>query len=59
MREYATDLNQRVVKFGRPENSVKLIYGIQTVVGSTREEAEAKYEALRQATKGNDERYVV
>jgi len=47
MREYADDLNSRLVKFGREANSVKLIYGVQTVVGATREEAEAKHERIK------------
>jgi FMN-dependent oxidoreductase (nitrilotriacetate monooxygenase family) len=47
MREYADDLDQRLSAFGRKEGSVKLIYGVQTVVAETREEARAKYERIK------------
>jgi alkanesulfonate monooxygenase SsuD/methylene tetrahydromethanopterin reductase-like flavin-dependent oxidoreductase (luciferase family) len=48
MRQYADDLRERTAgKFGRPENSVKLIYGIQTVVAETSAEAQEKYERIR------------
>jgi|TARA_A100001011_G_scaffold386549_2_gene462619 FMN-dependent oxidoreductase (nitrilotriacetate monooxygenase family) len=48
MRGYADDLNTRLVsKFNRPEGSVKLIYGLQTVVAETRSEAEDKYERVK------------
>jgi FMN-dependent oxidoreductase (nitrilotriacetate monooxygenase family) len=47
MREYADDLNSRLVnRFDRPKDSVKLIYGLQTVVGETRQEAQEKFERI-------------
>jgi FMN-dependent oxidoreductase (nitrilotriacetate monooxygenase family) len=47
MREYADDLKQRTLeKFERPPHSVKLIYGVQTVVGETAAEAQEKYERI-------------
>ena len=46
MREYADDLQERARKFNRPDGSMKLIYGVQTVVAATREEAQAKYERI-------------
>jgi FMN-dependent oxidoreductase (nitrilotriacetate monooxygenase family) len=49
MREYTDDLNIRLEKrFGRPRDGVKRIYGIQTVVGLTRSEAQEKYERIQQ-----------
>jgi FMN-dependent oxidoreductase (nitrilotriacetate monooxygenase family) len=48
MRQYADDLNDRLVnKFARVPGSVKLIYGLQTVVAETRAEAQEKYESIR------------
>jgi FMN-dependent oxidoreductase (nitrilotriacetate monooxygenase family) len=47
MREYTDDLNGRLRAFDRKEGSVKLIYGVQTVVAETRAEAQAKYERIR------------
>ena len=48
MRQYADDLNERMEgKFNRPPGSVKLIYGLQTVVAETRSEAEEKYERIK------------
>jgi FMN-dependent oxidoreductase (nitrilotriacetate monooxygenase family) len=48
MRQYSADLNERLrTKFNRAEGSVKLIYGVQTVVAETREEAEAKYQRIK------------
>ncbi|MDM9648707.1 LLM class flavin-dependent oxidoreductase [Rhizobium sp. S163] len=48
MREYSADLNSRLVeRFGRPKGSVKLIFGVQTVVAETREEAQAKYDRIK------------
>ncbi|MDO6804506.1 LLM class flavin-dependent oxidoreductase, partial [Wenyingzhuangia sp. 1_MG-2023] len=47
MREYADDVNGRLAATGRAPGSVKLIYGLQTVVAETREEAEAKYERIK------------
>jgi FMN-dependent oxidoreductase (nitrilotriacetate monooxygenase family) len=48
MRQYADDLDDRLAnKFGRAPASVKLIYGLQTVVAETRAEAQEKYEFIR------------
>jgi alkanesulfonate monooxygenase SsuD/methylene tetrahydromethanopterin reductase-like flavin-dependent oxidoreductase (luciferase family) len=48
MREYTDDLNQRLyTKFERPAGSVKLIYGLQTVVAETRRAAQEKHEQLK------------
>jgi len=48
MRQYADDLSNRLVnKFARLPGSVKLIYGLQTVVAETRAEAQEKYECIR------------
>src|SRR5581483_4807905 len=47
MRQYSSDLKERTAgKFGRPEDSVKLIFGVQTVVGETSAEAQEKYERI-------------
>lgn len=48
MREYADDLDVRLAKFERTPGSVKLIYGLQTVVAETRREAEEKYERIKE-----------
>ena len=49
MREYTDDLNLRFeTRFGRQPNSVKRIYGVQTVVGVTRGEAQEKYERIQE-----------
>jgi long-chain alkane monooxygenase len=48
MREYTDDLNLRLEKrFGRSRESVKRIYGVQTVVGLTRSGAQEKYERIQ------------
>ena len=48
MRAFADDMTKRLVEgFDRPEGSVKLIFGIQTVVAETRREAEEKYERIK------------
>ena len=48
MREYADDLQRRMTtKFNRRPGSVKLIYGLQTVVAETRAEAQEKYERIK------------
>ena len=49
MREYTDDLDKRLeTKFGRTPGSVKRIYGVQTVVGLTRSEADEKYQRIRE-----------
>ena len=47
MKDYSQDLNQRLEKFGRPRGSVKLIFGLQTVVDFTRERAQEKFEFIK------------
>jgi len=47
MRQYTDDINARLVKFGRPENAIVRIFGLQTVVGLSRSEAEEKYERFK------------
>jgi long-chain alkane monooxygenase len=47
MRQYTDDLNERLWrKFARPPGSVKLIFGLQTIVGLSRSEAQEKRERL-------------
>jgi len=49
MREYTDDLNERLAtKFNRKPDSVKRIYGVQTVVGLTRSEAQEKYQRIQE-----------
>jgi long-chain alkane monooxygenase len=49
MREYTDDLDFRLeTRFGRNKSSVKRIYGVQTVVGLTRSEAQEKYARIRE-----------
>src|SRR5690242_13070042 len=48
MKQYADDLNTRMAtKFNREPGSVKLIYGLQTVVAETRSEAREKHERIK------------
>jgi long-chain alkane monooxygenase len=48
MKQYAEDLNERLAgKFNREPGSVKLIYGLQTVVAETRSEAQEKYGRIK------------
>jgi FMN-dependent oxidoreductase (nitrilotriacetate monooxygenase family) len=48
MRQYADDLNDRInTGQSRAPGSVKLIYGLQTVVAETRSEALDKYERIK------------
>jgi FMN-dependent oxidoreductase (nitrilotriacetate monooxygenase family) len=48
MRQYSDDLNERMfTKFNRPEGSVKLIFGVQPIVGASRAEALEKQEEIR------------
>lgn len=49
MREYSDDLTNRLeTRFNRRPGSVKKIYGVQTVVGLSRSEAQEKYERIRE-----------
>jgi FMN-dependent oxidoreductase (nitrilotriacetate monooxygenase family) len=48
MRQYTDDLNERMfTKFNREPGSVKLIFGIQPIVGQTRSEALEKQAMIR------------
>jgi long-chain alkane monooxygenase len=48
MRQYTDDLNDRLAnRFDRKPGNVKLIYGLQTVVAETRQEAQDKYERIK------------
>lgn len=48
MRQYTDDLNDRLAnRFDRKPGNVKLIYGLQTVVAETRQEALDKYERIK------------
>ena len=48
MRQYTDDVNKRLAgKFDREPGSVKLFYGLQTVVAETRQEAQEKYERIK------------
>lgn len=42
------DLKSRVAKFGRSPDSIKILAGMPLVIGSSRQEAEDKYQALQQ-----------
>lgn len=49
MRQYTDDLNRRLVDtFDRPPGSVKLLYGLQTIVAESRDEAQEKYERIKE-----------
>jgi long-chain alkane monooxygenase len=48
MQHYSADLNTRLVeRFGRKPRSVKLIFGVQTVVAETRQEAQEKHARIK------------
>ncbi|WKN48906.1 LLM class flavin-dependent oxidoreductase [Nocardioides sp. Arc9.136] len=47
MREYVDDVTSRLPKFGRERGDVKYLFGVQTVVAPTEEEAQAKYERIK------------
>lgn len=48
MRAYSNDLNERAFnKFNRPAGSVKLIFGVQPIVGETRSAANEKHDFIR------------
>jgi FMN-dependent oxidoreductase (nitrilotriacetate monooxygenase family) len=48
MRQYTDDLNERLLKkFDRRPGSVRLIFGLQTVVAETRAEAQEKRERIK------------
>jgi FMN-dependent oxidoreductase (nitrilotriacetate monooxygenase family) len=50
MRDYTDDLNRRLAQtFNREPDSVKRIYGVQTVVGLSRAEADEKYQRIRES----------
>jgi FMN-dependent oxidoreductase (nitrilotriacetate monooxygenase family) len=47
MKAYADDLRARVVRHGRPAESVKMIFGVQPIVAETRSEAQEKHDFIR------------
>ncbi|MEA2778703.1 MAG: long-chain alkane monooxygenase [Rhodospirillaceae bacterium] len=48
MRQYTDDVNDRLdAKFQRKPGSVKLIFGLQTVVAESRQEAQEKHERIK------------
>lgn len=49
MRQYSDDLNRRLIEtFDHPVESVKLMYGLQTIVAESRNEAEEKYARIKE-----------
>jgi alkanesulfonate monooxygenase len=46
-REFYADLKARVVKCGRSPDSIKIMPGVLTVVGKTRQEAQEKFDRLQ------------
>jgi len=46
-REFYNDLKARVVKYGRSPDSLKIMPGVLTVVGRTRDEAQEKFDRLQ------------
>jgi FMN-dependent oxidoreductase (nitrilotriacetate monooxygenase family) len=46
-REFYADLKARVVKYGRSQDSIKIMPGVLTVVGRTRDEAQEKFDRLQ------------
>ena len=46
-REFYTDLKARVAKYGRSPDSIKIMPGVLTVVGRTRDEAQEKFDRLQ------------
>ena len=47
-REFYTDLKGRMPKFGRDPDELKIMPGMYTIVGRSEQEAEDKYESLRE-----------
>ncbi len=45
--EYARDLRRRAACYGRPENSILVLAGLATIIGSTEAEARRRQEELR------------
>ncbi|MGZ3410410.1 MAG: LLM class flavin-dependent oxidoreductase [Xanthobacteraceae bacterium] len=46
-KEFYTDIKKRAAAYGRSPDSIKVMPGIMTVIGKTREEAQAKYDHLQ------------
>lgn len=44
--DYAGDLRQRAVRFGRPSDSILVLAGLATIIGSTEDEARRRREEL-------------
>ncbi len=47
-QKYYSDLKRRVVEYGRPEESLKVIAGICPIIGATEAEAQEKYRELQE-----------
>ncbi len=45
--DYAKDLRRRAARYGRPENSILVLAGLATIIGSTEAEARHRQEELR------------
>ena len=43
LKSFADDMRERLPKFGRAPDSLKFIWGIQTIIGGTEEEAKRKH----------------
>ena len=48
LKAYADDMQQRLKKFGRDPASLKYIWGIQTILGGTEEEAKRKHQEFNE-----------
>ncbi len=46
-RAFYADVKRRAAKYGRSPDSIKILPGVMTVIGSTKAEAEDKYEKLQ------------
>lgn len=44
---FTNDIKTRAAKYGRPASSVRVIAGVQPIIGSTMEEAHAKYKEMQ------------
>jgi FMN-dependent oxidoreductase (nitrilotriacetate monooxygenase family) len=46
-KEFYADIRKRAAAYGRSPDSIKVMPGLMTVIGDTREEAQAKYDRLQ------------
>jgi alkanesulfonate monooxygenase len=46
-KEFYSDIRKRAAAYGRSPDSIKVMPGLMTVIGDTREEAQAKYDRLQ------------